>query len=242
MEGAKKVTMRRNGFRNYNRVNLFNVIRHIVSILVFTIIAVGIGFGSFILWAFLHSSQIKLFGTEGMILLSPGTFAYNHGAPLTVILFIILVIMLFISRAVRSVRKYFLILLLLWIFCFLNTFFSYTVFNEDNIFHRSIKHPLGITYSYSDVKEVSVYSTINILSRYSYHDIEHYDLVMKDGNRINLIPLKLTGYETSFDIYGFGRLESKIQNVPHFIKRDFLEESYEARKYPWRFTNFKVVE
>lgn len=234
--------MRRNGFRKYNRVDLSEIIGYIVGFVILIVFVIGIGFLSSIFWAFLYSLQIRFFGNKGMILLSPGTFAYNHGVPLTVILFIILVIMLFISRAVKKVRKYFLILFLLWIFCFANTFFPYTVFNEDNIFHRSIKYPLGITYSYSDVKEVSVYSTIDLLSRYSDNDIIHYDLVMKDGNRINLIPIKLTGYETGNDIYGFGRIESKIQNVPHFVNRDFLEQSYEARKYPWRFTNFKVVE
>lgn len=234
--------MRRNGFRKYNRIDLFNVIKHIGSILLFTIFALGFALGSFVLWVFLHSAQIKLFGNEDMILLSPGTFAYNYGVPITVVLFIILVIMMLALREYKSMIKYFLILFLLWIFCFFNTFFSYTVFNENNIFHRSIKHPLGITYSYSDVKEVSVYSTIQLFSRYSDNEIMHYDLVMKDGNRINLIPIKLTGYETSTDIYGFGRIESKIQNVPHFVKRDFLEHSYEARKYPWRYSNFKVVD
>lgn len=98
--------MGRNGLRNYNQVGLPEIIGYIVGFAILIIFVIGIGFLASIFGAFLYSKQIRFFGNQEMILLSPGTFAYNHGVPLTVIISIFLIIMMFISRAIKNARKY----------------------------------------------------------------------------------------------------------------------------------------
>lgn len=224
---------------NFNRKRLYleDVLMNATG-LIAAIAIVGIfALASLYLKYSIYLFQVKLFGNDGMLLLSPGVFSRHYGAVLFLILSIVIALLAFLGTEKKSIT--YIAFVILWLVCTAYTLLSYSVFNNDTIFTRSPLNIFGTTYSYNDVKEVSVYDTADLLSKHRRRRVLHYDIVMKDGHKLNLLTPELS-IRGRYNTRAMLRVEERLNNVPHFISYDVYNGN-EWRYLHWLFYNYQVV-
>jgi|GEM_PF-3531982 len=103
-----------------------------------------------------------------------------------------------------------IIVYILIIFGFIDTFIDYSIIYEGRIFNRNAAYIWGKYYNYSDIKEVTADERKDYL---------YYDLIMKDGTTIDLTSIK-SNYRYVPEV------ELHISNnVPHLLyNRNILYE------------------
>lgn len=225
---------------NFNRKRLYlegvfmNAVGLIAAIAIIGIFVLASIYMKYCIYLF----QVKLFGNEGMLLLSPGVFSRHYGADHFLILSIVIVLLTFFGTEKKSIT--YIGFVILWLVCTSFTLLSYSVFNNDTIFTRSPLNIFGTTYSYYDVKEVRVYDKVDLLSKHRRIRVLHYDIVMKDGHKLDLLAPVLS-IRGRYNTRAMLRVEERLNSVPHYISYDVYNGN-EWRYLHWLFYNYQVVE
>lgn len=128
------------------------------------------------------SVQAKILGGENQILTSPGFFTYRLiGLVVSMFIFVICCFIFDKSEERRTKISYIVVIILLTISIF-TCLLSVNVFFKDKIIKYGIRNPVGKTYEYKDINNV----TLSVSSGRKMGVSIEYILHMSDGEAINM--------------------------------------------------------
>lgn len=180
--------------------------------------------------------QKKIYGSGDMLYFTEGLFSQSICAAIILILLAIVYVFIFRKDIIqyRKIKLGLIITSVAAVILFILAFFNATVFYGNKIVDYSLSSISGKTYSYKDVKKVTMGKATSTDSKVNIF----YDLSMQDGNVLSLRAVP-------GDMKCINAVEEKIDmSIPHIInKTDYDYMIKQKIALPENFQeNFKVTD
>lgn len=204
-------------------INMEIIKRAMIGILVVIILTIYV-FITLYINEIKYWMQTLLLSNDSTIFINPTSFSSFWGIVLFPLFTGILLYLFFKYRRMFLDLRY-LVALVVWVTTFYFILFGHTRFDQESFFHKSMLHPLGKTYEYSDIAKVDLY-----VLRERFNGGLKYRLTLKDNTKIYVRPTKFDIRRFEFGNRDFEKL-LKLQNtivspVPFIVRgRDFPELS-----------------